>query len=73
MILVDAETGQEAEPVVVDARTGKRLDDSDAYVFTAGPAASEPMRARYAELERQRRSRNSQPEPGVGEAGQSHA
>jgi DNA-binding HxlR family transcriptional regulator len=52
MILVDAETGEEAEPVVVDARTGKRLDDSEAYVFTAGPAASEGMRARYAELKR---------------------
>ncbi len=56
MVLVDAETGREAEPVVVDARTGKSLDDSDAYVFTAGPAAGEAMRQRYAELERQRRS-----------------
>ena len=65
MILVDAATGQEAEPVVVDARTGKRLDDSDAYVFTAGPAAGEAMRARYAELDRQRRSRSAEPEPGT--------
>ncbi|MBP8532572.1 helix-turn-helix domain-containing protein [Streptomyces sp. MK37H] len=53
MILVDARTGEEAEPVVVDARTGRSLDDSEMYVFTAGPAASEAMRARYAELERQ--------------------
>ncbi|PJM94038.1 hypothetical protein CG719_21465 [Streptomyces sp. CB01373] len=65
MILVDAETGQEAEPVVVDARTGKSLDDSDAYVFTAGPAAGGPMRARHTELERQRRSRSAEPEPGA--------
>ncbi|GGN44861.1 winged helix-turn-helix transcriptional regulator [Streptomyces fuscichromogenes] len=57
MILVEAETGQEVEPVVVDARTGKSLDDSGAYVFTAGPAASRAMRARYAELDRRRRTR----------------
>jgi DNA-binding HxlR family transcriptional regulator len=47
MILVDAATGEEVEPVVVDARTGRRLDDSEAYVFTAGPAAGPAMRARY--------------------------
>ncbi len=47
--LVDSTTGEEAEPVVVDARTGERLDDSEAYVFTAGPAASAAMRGRYEE------------------------
>ncbi|MEU5239061.1 winged helix-turn-helix transcriptional regulator [Streptomyces lydicus] len=47
MILVDAGNGEEVEPVVVDAKTGSRLDDSHAYVFTAGPAASNAMRARY--------------------------
>ncbi|MFC9634247.1 winged helix-turn-helix transcriptional regulator [Streptomyces mirabilis] len=47
MILVDADSGEEVEPVVVDARTGRRLDDSDAFVFTAGPAASPAMRGRY--------------------------
>ncbi|OHV48777.1 transcriptional regulator [Pseudofrankia sp. BMG5.36] len=47
MILVDANSGEEVEPVVIDAKTGRRLDDSDAYVFTAGPAASSAMRARY--------------------------
>jgi DNA-binding HxlR family transcriptional regulator len=47
MILVDAETREEVEPVVVDAKTGRSLDDSEAYVFTAGPAASDAMRARY--------------------------
>ncbi|MEV0847601.1 helix-turn-helix domain-containing protein [Streptomyces sp. NPDC049954] len=64
MILVDAETGRETEPVVVDARTGKSLDDSAAYVFTAGPAADGEMRARYAELGRQRRGDG----PGPGTA-----
>ena len=46
MILVDAETGEEAEPVLIDASTGRRVDGPD-YVFTAGPAASEPFRRRY--------------------------
>ena len=47
MVLVDAETGVEAEPVVVDQATGRRLD-GPAFVFTAGPAASKPFRDRYA-------------------------
>ncbi|MFE0345808.1 winged helix-turn-helix transcriptional regulator [Streptomyces griseoluteus] len=47
MILVDATSGEEVEPVVVDARTGRPLDDSRAYVFAAGPAAGPAMRARY--------------------------
>jgi len=46
MVLVDAETGAEAEPVVVDRATGRRLDGPD-FVFTAGPAASKPFRDRY--------------------------
>jgi DNA-binding HxlR family transcriptional regulator len=46
MVLVDAETGAEAEPVVVDQATGRRLDGPD-FVFTAGPAASQPFRDRY--------------------------
>jgi DNA-binding HxlR family transcriptional regulator len=49
MILVDAETGLEAEPVIVDARTGRRVDGPD-FVFAAGPAASEPFRRRYARV-----------------------
>ncbi|WP_440072593.1 winged helix-turn-helix transcriptional regulator [Streptosporangium sp. OZ121] len=48
MILVDAATGQEVEPAVVDAATGRRLDSSEEFVFAAGPVASEIMRARYA-------------------------
>jgi DNA-binding HxlR family transcriptional regulator len=48
MILVDAESGEEVQPIVVDAGTGRRLDDSRAYVFAAGPAAGDAMRSRYA-------------------------
>ncbi|NEB67401.1 helix-turn-helix transcriptional regulator [Streptomyces fulvissimus] len=51
MILVDAASGEEVEPVVTDATSGRRLDDSEAYVFTAGPAASPGMRARYLPAE----------------------
>lgn len=47
MILVDAATGEEVEPVVVDRASGRPLDGPD-FVFTAGPAASPTMRARYA-------------------------
>jgi len=46
MVLVDAATGVEADPVVVDRLTGRRVDGPD-FVFTAGPAASEPFRDRY--------------------------
>ncbi|MFD1271436.1 winged helix-turn-helix transcriptional regulator [Streptomyces kaempferi] len=48
MILVDARTGAEADPVVVDRTTGRRVD-TDEFVFTASPAASEAMRTRYAD------------------------
>jgi DNA-binding HxlR family transcriptional regulator len=48
MVLVDAATGEEAEPVLVDRKTGRRVDGDD-FVFTAGPAASAPFRDRYAE------------------------
>ena len=46
MILVDARTGQEAEPVLVDRATGRRVDGED-FVFAAGPAASAAFRDRY--------------------------
>jgi DNA-binding HxlR family transcriptional regulator len=45
--LVDAETGAPADPVVVDARTGRRVDDGS-FALAAGPAADEMMLARMA-------------------------
>ena len=54
MVLVDAETGAEAEPVVVDRDSGRRLDGPD-FVFTAGPAASQPFRDRYQDRPAPRR------------------
>jgi len=46
MILLDEATGIEAEPVMVDQLTHRRVDTNE-FVFTAGPAASTAMRARY--------------------------
>lgn len=47
MVLVDAASGVEAEPVLVDRASGRRVDGTD-FVFTAGPAASKPFQDRYA-------------------------
>jgi hypothetical protein len=47
--LVDRETGAVVEPVLVDRGTGRRLDEIDVG-YVAGPAASDSMRARFAEL-----------------------
>jgi len=55
MILVDAETGEEVEPAVVDRATGRPLD-TEQFVFAAGPVASPAMRARY---DRSRTSREA--------------
>ncbi len=55
MVLVDAQSGIEAEPVVVDRVSGRRVDGPD-FVFTAGPAASKPFRERYAGRPRPRQS-----------------
>ncbi|MCS0639063.1 helix-turn-helix transcriptional regulator [Streptomyces sp. LP05-1] len=62
LILVDARTGAEVEPVLVDRATGRRVDTSD-HVFVPGPAAGEAMRARYAArpaLSRQQDGRDGQ-------------
>jgi DNA-binding HxlR family transcriptional regulator len=53
MILVDAASGEEVEPVVIDGRTGRRVDGTD-FAFTAGPAASQAMRDRYRQVDRTR-------------------
>lgn len=45
--LIDRETGQVVEPVVIDAVTGVRLDPKR-HIPSAGPAAGEGMRKRLA-------------------------
>ena len=47
VLLVDRKTRAKADPVLVDRRSGRLLNERD-FVFTAGPAASERTRRRYA-------------------------
>ena len=51
--VVDAATGLPADPVMVDARTGRRLDEPD-FIFDEGPAADAVVRRRYAFARRRR-------------------
>ena len=47
VLLVDRKTRAKADPVLVDRRSGRLLNERD-FVFIAGPAASERTRRRYA-------------------------
>jgi DNA-binding HxlR family transcriptional regulator len=47
VVIVDAVTGERAEPVLVDQRTGRQLQAPD-FTVAAGPAATERTRRRYA-------------------------
>ncbi|MER7958877.1 helix-turn-helix domain-containing protein [Streptomyces sp. NPDC096030] len=53
LIVVDAATGTEADPVVVDRVTGRRLDTAD-FLFARGPRASEAIAARYPQVPERR-------------------
>ena len=80
MVLVDRDTGIEAEPIVVDRATGRRVDGND-FFFTAGPAASQPFVERYHDRPRptrvasapasgrKRRSRAASPATAVAATG----
>jgi DNA-binding HxlR family transcriptional regulator len=45
VLLIDSTTGEEAEPVMIDGKSGKRLNSPD-FVFAPGPQANEGMKAR---------------------------
>ena len=47
MQIIDAETGEVANPVLVDARSGRKVQAPD-FKLAPGPAASAGMRARLA-------------------------
>jgi DNA-binding HxlR family transcriptional regulator len=47
VLLIDRKTRAKADPVLVDRKSGRPLNERD-YVFAAGPAASERTRRRYA-------------------------
>jgi DNA-binding HxlR family transcriptional regulator len=49
VMVVDATTGVRAEPVLVDARSGRALTSPE-FRIAAGPAANEAVRRRYADL-----------------------
>jgi DNA-binding HxlR family transcriptional regulator len=50
VVVVDSETGEQAEPVLVDGRSGRRLESPD-FKIAPGPAASERLRRRYLNLD----------------------
>ena len=49
VVLVDVETGVEAEPMLIDAVSGRSMSDP-AFRWAAGPAADDDVRGRYARL-----------------------
>ena len=46
LVLIDRDSGEEVEPILVDRSTGRPLTEIDA-VFTAGPDAGPRMRDRF--------------------------
>lgn len=56
MLLVDAETGVEASPALIDQVSG-RLLTTDTFAFVPGPAASETMKRRLTSPRRKPMSR----------------
>jgi DNA-binding HxlR family transcriptional regulator len=53
VLLVDKKTRAPADPVLVDRRSGRPLNERD-FVFAAGPAASERTRRRYAHVDQKK-------------------
>jgi DNA-binding HxlR family transcriptional regulator len=49
LAIIDRDTGAAVDPVIVDANSGRAIEDMN-VAFTAGPNAGEPMRARYASV-----------------------
>jgi hypothetical protein len=55
VVLMDKKSRRTADPVLVDRKTGKPLDERE-FVFAAGPAASERTRRRYAMIDQHKPS-----------------
>jgi len=49
LMIVDAKTGQAADPILVDSKSGRPLTFPD-FRVAAGPAADEPIKKRYQTL-----------------------
>jgi DNA-binding HxlR family transcriptional regulator len=54
VVLVDSATGEEADPVLVDRASGRRMNASS-FRSAAGPAADERTRRRYADRKERER------------------
>jgi len=52
VVLVNRKTQAAADPLLIDRRSGRPLDESG-FTFVAGPAASERTRRRYAIIQQQ--------------------
>lgn len=55
VLLIDRKTGRTAEPVLVDWKSGRPLNERD-FVFAAGPAARKRTRRRYPAVEQNKSS-----------------
>ena len=66
MLVVDVATGERAEPLLVDARSGRPLRAPE-YKVVAGPAADEKTRRRYETIEQVQEAARAahQKSPGV--------
>jgi DNA-binding HxlR family transcriptional regulator len=60
VLLVDAQSGLQADPIMVDRMTGRPLEAPD-YVYVPGPAAGERTRRKFAPADREHGS--SKPKP----------
>jgi DNA-binding HxlR family transcriptional regulator len=59
MLVVDAATGERAEPLLIDARSGRPLRAPE-FKVVAGPAADENTRRRFARIEQVREAARTQ-------------
>ncbi len=68
VLLVDAQTGLAADPVMVDRASGQPLEAPD-YVYAAGPAAGERTRRKFAAAAAQRTKRDAASARRAGKGG----
>ena len=65
VLLVDKKTQRAADPVLVDRRSGKPLNERD-FVFAAGPAASKHTRRRYVVIQQKQIAAQPSSRPALG-------
>jgi DNA-binding HxlR family transcriptional regulator len=71
VLLVDKKTRAKADPVLVDRRSGRPLNERD-FVFAAGPAASARTRRRYAMINRRHSPHGSRRQGCAAESEERH-